>query len=134
MSSSRYVWDDVAQRRMARPHDPDGTPIDNNKSTPAESHGTDPPARCSRRRDFATFIINVIDPKPADAARLKPESVAEMLRPHVKLPASEFPSSWALGWQSFTTRPATSSFTVVTTRGFIARPWRPWRGSAATSR
>ena len=51
--------------------------------------------------DFATFVINVIDPKPADAARLKPESVTEMLRPHVKLPATEYSSSWALGWQIF---------------------------------
>ena len=33
MTSSRYVWNDEAARRMARPHDPDGKPIDNNKST-----------------------------------------------------------------------------------------------------
>ena len=102
MSSSRYVWDDVAQRRMARPHTPDDTPIDNNKSTPAAvaRYGS-AGALLTTPADFATFVINVIDPRPADAAHLKQESIAEMLRPHVKLPATEYPSSWALGWQIF---------------------------------
>lgn len=102
MSSSRYVWDDVAQRRMARPHNQDGTAIDNNKSTPADvaRYGS-AGALLTTPADFATLVINVIDPRPADAAHLKQESVAEMLRPHVKLPSTEYPSSWALGWQIF---------------------------------
>ena len=102
MSSSRYVWDDVAQRRMARPHTQDGTPIDNTKSTPADvaRYGS-AGALLTTPADFATFVINVIDPRPADAARLKQASVADMLRPHAKLPSSEYPSSWALGWQIF---------------------------------
>jgi hypothetical protein len=43
----------------------------------------------------------VIAPKPADAFRLKPDSVKEMLRPHVKLEGGRYPASWALGWQIF---------------------------------
>jgi hypothetical protein len=46
-------------------------------------------------------MIEVIAPKPADAFRLKPEGLREMLRPHVKLEGGEPPASWALGWQIF---------------------------------
>ena len=102
MSSSRYVWDDIAERRMARRHDNAGAPLDPRKSS-AESvarYGS-AGALLTTPADFATFLINVIAPKPADAARLEPSSVAQMLRPHVKLPAGDFPSSWALGWQIF---------------------------------
>jgi len=102
MSSSRYVWDDVAERRMARPHAGDGTAIDNNKSSSASvaRYGS-AGALLTTPADFATFVINVIDPKPADTARLNQASLTEMLRPQVKLPSTDYPSSWALGWQIF---------------------------------
>jgi CubicO group peptidase (beta-lactamase class C family) len=102
MSSSRYVSDDVAERQMARPHDRTGAPLDNRKST-AETvarYGS-AGALLTTPADFAMFLLNVIAPRPADQAHLKPSSVAEMLRGHVKVPAGEYSSSWALGWQIF---------------------------------
>lgn len=102
MNSSRYVWDDVAERQMARPHDRSGTPLNNSKSS-AESvarYGSAGSLKTTPT-DFARFLINVIAPGPADAARLGLSSIAEMLRPHVKLPAGGFASSWSLGWQIF---------------------------------
>jgi hypothetical protein len=40
----------------------------------------------------------VVNPKPADDFRLTNKSVAEMLRPHVRI-AEEYSLSWALGWK-----------------------------------
>jgi CubicO group peptidase (beta-lactamase class C family) len=102
MTSSRYVWNDEAARQMARPHDPDGKPIDNNKSTESgvARYGS-AGALLTTPTDYAKFVSEVIDPKPADAFRLKPENVREMLRPHVKLEGGMYPASWALGWQVF---------------------------------
>jgi len=68
--------------------------------------------------DLATFVTNVIAPGPADAARLKRESVSEMLRPHVKLPATEYSSSWALGWQIFHNKTGDFIFHGGNNRGF----------------
>ena len=34
MTSSEYVWSDRASQRMTRPHDADGKPFANNRSTP----------------------------------------------------------------------------------------------------
>ena len=102
MTSSRYVWDEIAERRMARPHDRTGAPLDNRKSTrDAVARYGSAGALLTTPSDYATFLINVIAPPLADASRLKPSSVAEMLRPRVKVPAGEFSSSWALGWQIF---------------------------------
>jgi CubicO group peptidase (beta-lactamase class C family) len=102
MTSSSYVWDDNSGRRMATPHDGNGKPLENNKST-SESvarYGSAGSLRTTPS-DYATFVTNVIDPPPADRFRLTRESVTEMLRPHVKLEGGPFPASWALGWQVF---------------------------------
>jgi CubicO group peptidase (beta-lactamase class C family) len=105
MTSSRYVWNEEAARRMARPHDPDGKPLVNNKSTESSvaRYGS-AGALLTTPTDYAKFLIEVIDPKGADTFRLKPESVREMLRPHVKLESNLYPASWALGWQVFHNR------------------------------
>jgi CubicO group peptidase (beta-lactamase class C family) len=102
MGSSRYVWNDQAARLMARPHDAKGTAIEQARSTESgvARYGS-AGALLSTPVDYAKFLIEVINPKPADAARLAPESLREMLRPSVKLDKSEPPSSWALGWQVF---------------------------------
>jgi len=101
MNSSGYVWNDTFARRMARPHDPTGKPTDNKKSSPASvaRYGSTG-ALLTTPTDYAKFLIEVIDPRPSDAFRLKRESLKEMLRPHVKL-EGRYPSSWALGWQIF---------------------------------
>jgi CubicO group peptidase (beta-lactamase class C family) len=102
MASSRYVWNDQAARLMARPHDATGTAVERARSTESNvaRYGS-AGALLSTPVDYAKFLIEVISPRPADAVRLKPESVREMLRPSVKLDKSEPPSSWALGWQIF---------------------------------
>jgi hypothetical protein len=48
--------------------------------------------------DFATFQIEVMQPKPADSYRLNDASLQEMLTPHVDVPGP-VKASWALGWQ-----------------------------------
>ena len=102
MTSSQYLWDDRAGGRMARPHGPDGAPWQNNRSDAAEvaRYGS-AGALLTTPNDFAKFLIEVIDPKPADAFRLTAASLKEMIRPHVKLTSGPVPASWALGWQIF---------------------------------
>jgi CubicO group peptidase (beta-lactamase class C family) len=119
MPSSRYVWSDEASRLMARPHDADGKAIDQTKSTEegVARYGS-AGALLTTPTDYAKFLIEVIDPKPADAGRLKPESVREMLRPHVKLEGGEYPASWALGWQVFHNRSRDFIYHGGDNRGF----------------
>jgi CubicO group peptidase (beta-lactamase class C family) len=102
MTSSGYVWSDAFARRMARPHDPGGTPNDNKRSTPESvaRYGS-AGALLTTPTDYAKFVIEVIDPKPRDASRLDANGVREMLRPHVKIDGGRYPASWALGWQIF---------------------------------
>ena len=102
MTSSAYVWTDALGKRMARPHDPNGKPVDNKKSDSAgvARYGS-AGALLTTPTDYAKFVIEVINPKPSDAVRLKEQSVTEMLRPHVKLERGQYPASWALGWQIF---------------------------------
>ena len=102
MSSSGYVWDETIERRMASPHDSAGRRFEPNKSTPegVARYGA-AGALLTTPSDYATFLINVINPPPADRFHLSQASITEMIRPHVKLPAPTPPSSWALGWQVF---------------------------------
>jgi CubicO group peptidase (beta-lactamase class C family) len=102
MNSSGYVWNNALARRMTRPHDQNGKPTQNKKSTPASvtRYGS-AGALLTTPTDYAKFVIEVIDPKPGDAFRLNRDSVKEMLRPHVKIEGGQYPASWALGWQIF---------------------------------
>jgi CubicO group peptidase (beta-lactamase class C family) len=102
MTSSGYVWSDAFARRMARPHDANGRPIDNKKSTPTDvaRYGS-AGALLTTTADYAKFLIAVIDPPATDAYHLSRSGIREMLRPHVKLEGGQYPASWALGWQIF---------------------------------
>ena len=102
MNSSGYVWNDAFAKRMARPHDQSGTATDNKKSTPAlvARYGS-AGALLTTPTDYARFVIEVINPKPADSFRLTPGAVSEMLRPHITVERGRYPASWALGWQIF---------------------------------
>jgi CubicO group peptidase (beta-lactamase class C family) len=51
---------------------------------------------CTTPTDYAKFLIELIDPRPADAFRLTEKSRAEMLRPQIR---STSWSDWALGWE-----------------------------------
>jgi len=106
MRSSLYLWNQTFARRMARSHDakgePSGEPYEKKKPSPtAVARYGSAGALLTTPTDYAKFVIEVIDPKPSDAFRLKKESVQEMLRPHVKLEGGQYPASWALGWQIF---------------------------------
>lgn len=102
MRSTGYVWNETFATRMARPHDPNGKPLNNKKSTPADvaRYGS-AGALLTTPTDYAKFVIAIISPKPADAFRLTGGSLTEMLRPQVSIEGGRYPASWALGWQIF---------------------------------
>jgi hypothetical protein len=50
-------------------------------------------------RDFAKFLLEIIEPKPPDTFRLTARSRDEMLRPQVRVADTPIKMSWALGWQ-----------------------------------
>ena len=105
MRSSGYVWNDTFAKRLARPHDKSGRPLDNKKSTPADvaRYGA-AGALLTTPTDYAKFVISIIEPGRADAVRLTEDRRREMLRPHVKIEGGRYPASWALGWQVFHNR------------------------------
>jgi CubicO group peptidase (beta-lactamase class C family) len=101
MHSSGYFQNDTFARRMAQPHDATGKPLESKKASRASmTRYASAGALITTPTDYAKFLIEVIDPSPTDAFRLRKESYQEMLRPHVKL-EGQYPSSWALGWQIF---------------------------------
>jgi CubicO group peptidase (beta-lactamase class C family) len=126
MASSGYVWNDVFARRMARPHDAKGTPLENKKSTRKPSPATGRPAHCSPHQ---------------------PTSRSSSLRSLLPVPATRFTwrrprwrkcfdrtSSWRAAdtrrhgrsdGRSSTTRIVTSFTTAATTKGFTVSPLRP---------
>lgn len=101
MHSSGYVWTDTFAKNMARPHDRQGAPLENKKSTAAvvARYGS-MGALLTTATDYAKFLIEVIEPKAPDAFRLNTASVKEMLRPQVKVMEGDgYSISWALGWR-----------------------------------
>ncbi|MBI4472806.1 MAG: beta-lactamase family protein [Acidobacteria bacterium] len=99
MDSSGFVWNDRLAKRMARPHDATGHPMETNKATEAHvaRYGAAGELRTTPT-DYAKFMLEVIAPKPADAFRLSQNSIKEMLRPHVRVDDG-YGGSWALGWR-----------------------------------
>jgi CubicO group peptidase (beta-lactamase class C family) len=100
MLSSRFVWDETYARRMAKPHDQNGKLIETKPKSASEmaadlaifgaaaSLQTTP-------TDYAKFLLEILDPKPADEFRLNENSWREYLRPQVK--RDEITSA-SLGW------------------------------------
>jgi len=102
MTASRVTYEEGTDyaRQVARRHDQHGKRIPDNPATPqkraedlarygaAATLSTTP-------SDYATFLLEFLDPKPADAFRLNEASRAEMLRPQVK----KTDNAWAgLAW------------------------------------
>ena len=98
MTSSGYLWSDMMEKHMAQGHDPQGKPLTFSRKPggPAVARYAAAGGLCATATDYARFLIEVIDPKPADAFRLGKDSIREMLRPQVKVNDL---SSWALGWE-----------------------------------
>jgi CubicO group peptidase (beta-lactamase class C family) len=92
MTTSGYLY----REGMARPHDEKGAIIADRKSTPVEAarYGSSGQLH-STVNEYAKFLVEVINPKPADAFRLGPAMRQEMVRPQVQLMPT---ISWGLGW------------------------------------
>jgi len=108
MKSSRIVGDPAYKRRIATRHDETGTPIQASPpKTPAEQaedlamYGAAASLHTTPG-DYAKFILEIIDPKPADAFRLSASSRKEVLRPQITRTDSTLPvrvtTSSALSW------------------------------------
>jgi CubicO group peptidase (beta-lactamase class C family) len=102
MASSGYVWTDAFEDRAARPHDASGRPLRKSRPTAADAarYGAAGGLHTTAA-DYARFLVEVLAPRDADAFRLERNTLAEMLRPQVKLPAEvkiDGATSWALGW------------------------------------
>lgn len=102
MDSSGYVLDDRWAPQAARPHDAQGRPLAQKQGNAisaaryASSGGLH-----TTVTDYARFLLEVVDPQPAQAHRLNKASLAEMLRPQIKLAGDQKidgATSWALGW------------------------------------
>lgn len=98
MTSTGFLWTPLIEANAAWGHDPKGEPLPTNRkpSGPSVARYGAAGGMCTTPTDYARFLIEVIAPKSPDAYRLTPSSLAEMLRPQVRVNAS---SSWALGWE-----------------------------------
>jgi CubicO group peptidase (beta-lactamase class C family) len=97
MNDSGYVWNNSFEKRMARPHDAQGKPLENNRATIEHiSRFAAAGELRTTATDYAKFLIEVLNPKKSDAYRLDQKARDEMVRPQVKL---EDGTSWALGWK-----------------------------------
>ena len=101
MRSSGYTFTPAMQQALATPHDAAGRPLPPGAppSAPAIARYGSAGALMSTATDYARFLIEVMQPKPADDYRLTEASGNEMLTPHVEAGTSPFKTSWALGWQ-----------------------------------
>ena len=97
MASSGLLLDPALSDRAARGHREDGHPTGRPPATPitAARYGA-AGGLLTTVADYARFLVEVLDPKPQDDARLGGQTRSEMLRPQVKVTND---SSWALGWQ-----------------------------------
>jgi hypothetical protein len=105
MTASRITWDMNSVRLIAKPHDEKGVRLAGKYVTPpTPSERDDGIARygaaamlLTTPTDFATFLLEFLNPKPADTFRLNESSRAEMLRPHVKKSETSWGGmAWAL--------------------------------------
>ena len=98
MPLSGYRWTPDLEANVAWGHDPKGQPLKNSRkpSGPAEARYGMAGGLSTTATDYATFLSEILAPKPADAFRITPASRSEMLRAQVRRNAA---SSWAFGWE-----------------------------------
>jgi CubicO group peptidase (beta-lactamase class C family) len=100
MASSGYAVTPAMQSALAAPHGADGQPRPTTTvSAPAIARYGSAGGLMTTASDYARFLIEVMQPKPADDYRLNEASRTEMLRPQIDAAASPITTSWALGWQ-----------------------------------
>jgi CubicO group peptidase (beta-lactamase class C family) len=104
MTSSGYVWNDTFARKMARPHDKDGKTTENKRSTAADvARYASAGALLTTPTDYAKFMSEIVDPKGPDQFRLKPSTLAQMVRPQVET-NDMYHTAWGLGFAIFRTK------------------------------
>jgi CubicO group peptidase (beta-lactamase class C family) len=98
MTSSGYRWNDRIAQHMAPGHNEQGNPTGLNRRPDGQTLSRYGMAGglCTTATDYAKFLMEVINPKPADQFRLSAASLREMLRPQIRRNDA---SSWALGWE-----------------------------------
>lgn len=139
MNGSDYLSTAAMEHHFARPHDNDGDPLPQNPGSPGRQRAN--VARygamgglLTTARDYAKFLIEVIDPKPPDACRLTRASLSEMFRPQIKVEDGDgYSVWWGLGWRVARTKEgdlighggdqtgfhSTSEFSLADKSGFV---------------
>ena len=104
MTSSGYVWTDSIARRMARPHDDTGNPMENKRSTPADvARYASAGALLTTPSDYGKFMSEILEPTGPDQFRLKPTTIAQMVRPQVEM-HDKYNNAWGLGLAIYRTK------------------------------
>jgi CubicO group peptidase (beta-lactamase class C family) len=102
MTSSGYIWNEAMEKQTAHPHDTAGKASAKKKPRgPDVARYGSAGGLHTTAADYAKFLIEVLDQKQEDGFRLSKKTVAEMVRPQIKLPDAEKidgADSWALGW------------------------------------
>ena len=100
MISSGYVLTPAMQQRVAHSHDKAGVPLPQKPATALDvaRYGS-AGSLMTTATDYARFLIEVMQPKPADDYRLHEATRSEMLRPQIEAASAPIKASWALGWQ-----------------------------------
>jgi CubicO group peptidase (beta-lactamase class C family) len=102
MRSSGYVWTPAMAKKVAQRHGKDGNPMPQKPSTALDvaRYGS-AGSLMTTATEYAKFLIEVMQPRPADSYRLNEANRREMLKPHIEVPEVPPPirASWALGWQ-----------------------------------
>jgi CubicO group peptidase (beta-lactamase class C family) len=104
MTSSGYAWSDRFGRLMARPHGDAGQPMENKRSTAADvARYASAGALLTTPTDYAKFMLEILAPKGPDEFRLKPSTVALMVRPQVET-HDRYNTAWGLGLAIYRTK------------------------------
>jgi CubicO group peptidase (beta-lactamase class C family) len=98
MTSSGYLWSQSMEAQVAWGHDPKGQPLKSSRKPNGAAVARYGMAGglCTTPTDYARFLVEIVNPRPADTFRLTPASLAEMLRPAVKATPQ---TAWSLGWE-----------------------------------
>lgn len=104
MTSSGYVWSDTFARVMARPHDLNGKPMENKRSTPTDvARYASAGALLTTPTDYAKFMLEILHPKGPDQFRLRPSTIAQMAKPQVET-HDKYNTGWGLGLAIYRTK------------------------------
>ena len=129
MFSSGYLADDAWAARVATSHDAKGLPLPKGRpSASGAARYASSGGLYATATDYARFLIEVINPKPADSFRLTTGSLQMMMRPVVAVPddAAAVPGHprgtlWASGGKWCRRWTAASSRTEETLKGLTVR-------------